>query len=191
MLEPIARIGSSVVVIAQPNIDTDQLIPARFMTTTSSSGLGKSLLFDARHDMVTGRPNAHVLNQVDAAAHQVLVAGANFGCGSSREHAVWALTDFGFRVVLAPQMADIFRANALNNGLLAIDIDDALYWRLAAKPGQAIAVDLDTQTISVEGAAAARFAIDPFARHCLMHGIDRLQFLLGQLPAIELFEQQR
>jgi len=162
------------VVVPHANIDTDQIIPARFLRTTSREGLGKSLFAD-RPEFLRGQEGA------------VLVTGSNFGCGSSREHAPWALLDRGFRAVVSPSIADIFRGNALKNGLLPIELYDPY---LLANPGCEIAIDLGACTVTVDG-RVAKFAIDPFARKCLLSGLDELGYLLSAEPDIAAFEASR
>jgi len=180
--EKVRRFESTTVVLPTENIDTDQIIPARFLTTTTRHGLGEALFADWR-----ARPD-FALNQPQAKGARVLVAGRNFGCGSSREHAVWALADYGFQAVIATEIADIFKRNATKNGLLPIVLDAASHARLAEKSGASVAIDLERQTVSLPGGGEARFALEPFARYCLMEGVDELEFLLAQEPAIQEFE---
>jgi len=186
--EKVRRLESKTVVMATENIDTDQIIPARFLTTTTRHGLGEMLFADWRRD-AQGKPRPDfVLNRPEAQGARVLVAGRNFGCGSSREHAVWALTDFGFRAVIATEIADIFKRNAVKNGLLPIALDPASHARLTAAPGQSVVIDLESQTVALPGGGTAPFALEPFARYCLMEGVDELQFLLTQDAAIREYE---
>ena len=180
----IKRIESRSVVLPTENIDTDQIIPARFLTTTSRLGLGASLFADWR-----ARPD-FVLNQPQAQGAGVLVAGRNFGCGSSREHAVWALTDYGFRAVVATEIADIFKRNAIKNGLVPVVLDAASHARLLAAPGEPVVIDLERLSVALPGGGEARFTLEPFARYCLIEGVDELDFLLRQEPAIREYEQQ-
>ncbi len=191
-MTPFTRLTSRTVVMPQSNIDTDQIIPARFLTTTSSDGLGKSLFADWRYDE-RGTPRADFpLNQPAAAAAQVLVAGENFGCGSSREHAPWALLGHGFRAVVSASIADIFRSNALKNGLLPVTVDPETQAFLLANPGCEVTIDLESQTLACDGGRRrARFPIDPFARHCLLNGTDELGFLLEAEAQIAAFERSR
>lgn len=186
MPEPITTLTSTTLVLPEPNIDTDQIIPARFLTTTERAGIGAGCFADNR----AADPN-HPMNAPDASTRQVLVAGENFGCGSSREHAPWALHDFGFRAVLSTKLADIFRGNALKNGLLAIEIDEALHETLLAAPGSPVTIDVAAQTITMGNHAPKAFDLDPFAKHCLMEGVDQLGFILGQADAITGFETNR
>ena len=171
---PFTTLTGRTVVVPQANIDTDQIIPARFLRTTSRQGLGKSLFAD-RPEFLRGQEGA------------VLVTGANFGCGSSREHAPWALLDHGFRAVVSPSIADIFKGNALKNGLLPIELDDP--W-LLAHPGSELAIDLAACTVTFDG-RVARFAIDPFARRCLLSGLDELGYLVSAEADIAAFEASR
>ncbi|MFN0024227.1 MAG: 3-isopropylmalate dehydratase small subunit [Parvularculaceae bacterium] len=189
--DPIKTLRSRTIVLPQANIDTDQIIPARFLTTTTRAGLGKSLFFDWRYDE-SGRPkNSSPFNGVNTAMHAILVAGPNFGCGSSREHAPWALADFGFRAVISSDIADIFKSNALKNGLLPVAIDAATHQRLIELPGALVTIDLKTMTVTLEDGAIAGFTVEPFARRCLLDGVDPLGALLKHLPAIEAYEARR
>jgi 3-isopropylmalate/(R)-2-methylmalate dehydratase small subunit len=180
------------VVLPVENVDTDQIIPARFLKTTSKVGLGNSLFSDWRYD-AQGQPRPDfALNRPDVSGAQVLVAGNNFGCGSSREHAPWALMDYGFRAVVSTYFADIFRNNALKNGLLPVVVDGDTYAELAAAferdPHSTVIIDLQSQQLTLPGGRAVSFPIDPFARHCLLNGLDQLGFLLGEEAAIAAYE---
>jgi 3-isopropylmalate/(R)-2-methylmalate dehydratase small subunit len=189
-MDPIRIIESRTVVIPRENIDTDQIIPGRFLKVTDKKGLGKALFSDWRYDG-DGKPRADfVLNRPEAQGCTVLVAGDNFGCGSSREHAPWALVDYGIRAVISTRIADIFRNNALKNGLLPIVLDPASHAKLAAAPGANVTIDLGAQTVRLPDGASAPFAIDGFARYCLMNGVDELGFLLGQEEAIAAYESK-
>jgi 3-isopropylmalate/(R)-2-methylmalate dehydratase small subunit len=171
------------------NIDTDQIIPARFLTTTVRDGLGVSLFADWRYD-ADGRPRPDfVLNQPDARGCQVLVAGRNIGCGSSREHAPWALLDYGIRVVVSTEIADIFRSNSLKNGLLPVVVDEATHQWLLANPGVEVEVDLASTELRLPDGRAVKFPIEAFSRYCLMNGIDELGYLLSQDEAITRYER--
>ena len=187
-MEPIRRVTSKTVVMPTENIDTDQIIPARFLVTTSREGLGRSLFADWRYDRAGHPIPEFVLNRPAAAGATILVAGRNFGCGSSREHAVWALHDHGIRAVVSTSLADIFRRNALKNGLLAVVVEPDAHAELLAAPGAEVTVDLESATVSLPGGGRAPFPIEPFARYCLMEGIDELQFLLAQQEAIASHE---
>jgi 3-isopropylmalate/(R)-2-methylmalate dehydratase small subunit len=188
MNEGFTTLTSTYVVLPVDDIDTDQIIPARFLKTTDKQGLGVSLFADWRD-----RPGFPLV-QPDAAGARVLVAGANFGCGSSREHAPWALTGWGLRAIVATSFADIFRQNALKNGLLPVVVDAAFQARLVearkADPSARVAVDLPAQTVGLVGGPRALFDIDPFAKECLVHGVDELGYLLARLPDIERHEAQ-
>ena len=185
---------SRYLVLPRENVDTDQIIPARFLTTTARSGLGAHAFHDWRYD-AAGTPNADfVLNRPDAVGARVLVAGHNFGCGSSREHAVWALQEAGFDAVVSAAFADIFRANALGNGLLPIEVDAATVAALvqaADAESSRVRIDLETQTLTLPDARVASFPIPPFAKHCLLEGLDELEFLLDARDDIERFETAR
>ena len=187
--EALSLIRSRTLVLDVPNIDTDQVIPARFLKGTSRDGLGRALFAGWRYDAVGGPRSDFVLNQPQAAGAQILVTGPNFGCGSSREHAVWALRDFGFRAVVSPSFAEIFEANALKNGLLPVKVGPALHRRLTQAPGTEVVVDLEAQRLTLPDGASEAFPIAAFARRCLLEGIDELQFLLDQHPAIAAFER--
>ena len=190
-MQPIRIIESKTVVLPSTNIDTDQIIPARFLTTTTKEGLGKQLFADWRYDATGASKPDFVLNRPETAGCSVLVAGRNFGCGSSREHAPWALVDFGFRVVISTEIADIFRSNSLKNGLLPIVVVEATHQWLLANPGAQVRVDLEASTLTLPNGAAVKFPIESFARYCLLNGIDELGFLQKQEQAIAKFEQAR
>ncbi len=189
--EPFTALTSQTVVLAKDNIDTDQIIPARFLTTTSREGLGRSAFYDWRYDDQGRARNSSTLNGVDPQTHKVLVAGANFGCGSSREHAPWALYDFGFRAVISSDIADIFTSNALKNGLLPVVVDAKTHQKLLQSPGAAVTIDLQTQTVRLPDGWQTVFEVEPFARRCLLDGVDPLGHLLNQTSAIEAFEDGR
>jgi 3-isopropylmalate/(R)-2-methylmalate dehydratase small subunit len=188
-MEPIKTLTSRTVVLPIENIDTDQIIPARFLKGTTKNGLGEKLFSDWRYDAAGVPKGDFILNRPEAKGAAVLVAGDNFGCGSSREHAPWALYDYGFRAVISTSIADIFRNNALKNGLLPIVVTPALHSALLANPGASVTVSLEDQTVTVEGAGTAKFPIDSFARYCLLNGIDELEFLLSKEEAIAAFEK--
>lgn len=182
-------IVSPTVVLPTEDIDTDQIIPARFLTTTTRAGLGRHLFDGWRFD-ADGKPNPDfVLNQPAAQDCEILVAGRNFGCGSSREHAPWALLDYGFRAVISCEIADIFRSNALKNGLIAIVVDAPAHQWLLRHPGIQVEIDLEQLEVRATG-QVFRFDMDAFARHCLLQGMDQLGYLLDQLPVIRQFEQE-
>jgi len=178
-------------VINSTNVDTDQIIPARFLTTTTKEGLGRQLFADWRY-LADGAPNpGFVLNTPEAQGCRVLVAGRNFGCGSSREHAPWALLDYGLRAVISTEIADIFRSNSLKNGLLPITVDEPTALWLLQHPGVEVDIDLAATTLTLPTGAAVRFPLEAFARHCLLHGVDELGYLRSRLADIERFEAAR
>jgi len=185
-----SRVSSRTLVMPASNIDTDQIIPARFLTTTTREGLGEHLFADWRYAPDGTARTDFALNRVDPGTHRILVAGRNFGCGSSREHAPWALIDYGFRAIVSTEIADIFRTNALKNGLLPILVDEETSRWLMEHPGVEVAIDLDATTLTLPSGASVRFPIEPFARYCLMNGIDELGYLLGREREIAAFEQR-
>ena len=190
-MPPFTHIHSKTLVIASTNIDTDQIIPARFLTTTTKEGLGRQLFADWRY-LSDGAPNPEfVLNREEARGAQVLVAGRNFGCGSSREHAPWALLDYGFRAVISTEIADIFRGNSLKNGLLPIVVDDQSANWLISHPGAEVTIDLKNTQLTLPSGAKVSFPIEPFARHCLLNGVDELGYLQSRLEAIKRYEAAR
>ena len=193
-MNPITSFTSRVVLLPIPNIDTDQIIPARFLKGTDQAGLGDALFADWRYG-ADGEPRPDfVLNQPAAKGAQVLFAGDNFGCGSSREHAPWALVGYGFRAVISTFFADIFRNNSLNNGLLPVTVDAAthraLQQQLQQQPDAAVTIDLASQSLTLPDGRRVQFPIDPFARHCLLNGVDQLGFLLGETTAIGEYESE-
>jgi 3-isopropylmalate/(R)-2-methylmalate dehydratase small subunit len=188
---PVRIIRARSVVLPADDVDTDQIIPARFLTTTRRDGFGSALFADWRFDGA-GQPRpGFALNEPAARGAAVLVAGRNFGCGSSREHAAWALRDYGFRAVVAASFADIFRNNALKNGLLPVAVEGpALAW-LTAHPGVELTIDLEATTLAAPGLEAVAFPVEPFARYRLLNGIDELGYLLSKAGAIDAFERDR
>jgi 3-isopropylmalate/(R)-2-methylmalate dehydratase small subunit len=189
-MEAFTRLTSRTVVLPAANIDTDQIIPARFLTTTTRSGLGERLFADWRYDEQGARHPDFVLNQPAAAGCRILVAGRNFGCGSSREHAAWALIDHGFRAVISTEIADIFRNNALKNGLLPLIVTEPTAAWLLAHPGAEVTIDVEQGTLTLPGGEAVGFPLEPFARHCLLEGVDGLGFLLARTAEIDAFERR-
>ena len=187
-MQPIRTIESRTVVLPVTNVDTDQIIPARFLTTTTREGLGKQAFADWRYDASGAAKPDFVLNKPEAAGCTILVAGRNFGCGSSREHAPWALLDFGLKAVISTEIADIFRNNSLKNGLLPIVVDEGTHGWLMSNPGAQVKIDLESTSITLPNGATAKFPIEGFARYCLMNGVDELGYLLKQAPAIERYE---
>jgi 3-isopropylmalate/(R)-2-methylmalate dehydratase small subunit len=193
-MEPFKTFTSRVVSLPTDNIDTDQIIPARFLKTTDKAGLGENLFADWRYD-AAGQPRPDfALNRPEAYGAQVLLAGDNFGCGSSREHAPWALSGFGFRAVISTSFADIFRNNALKNGLLPIvlnaDTHRKLLEQALIEPGIQVTVDLAAQTLRLPTGATATFPIDTFAKRCLLEGVDELGYLLQREPLISGYERR-
>jgi 3-isopropylmalate/(R)-2-methylmalate dehydratase small subunit len=189
-MEPIKIIRSRTVVMPSTNIDTDQIIPARYLTTTTRDGLGTALFADWRYD-AEGQPKAEfVLNRPEARGCEVLVAGRNIGCGSSREHAPWALLDFGFRAVISTEIADIFRNNSLKNGLLPVIVDESTHQWLLAHPGVEVEIDLEATTLRLPDGRVVTFPVEAFARYCLMNGIDELGYLLSRSQAIADYERR-
>lgn len=172
------------------NIDTDQIIPGQFLTTTERDGLGKFCFYGWRFDENGDERPDNPLHDFDALNQQVLVAGSNFGCGSSREHAPWALLDFGFKAVISSQFADIFRSNSLKNGLLPVTVEDHVVKFLLANPGHRVRIDIVSNTLSVEGCGEFEFPLDPFSAYCLIRGIDQLDFIMENEQDISGYEQQ-
>ena len=195
MAAQFTSLRSRMVVLAKDDVDTDQIIPARFLKVTDKLGLGEKLFSDWRYDEA-GAPRADFpLNRPDAAGCQVLVAGVNFGCGSSREHAPWALCGFGFRAVIARSFADIFRGNALKNGLLPIqveaDVQASLVKARRADAGAEVSIDLEALSLTLPDARVIAFSVDEFARRCLLSGQDELAYLLSHSEAIGKYEAAR
>ncbi len=190
-MEPIKTIRSRTAVLPLENIDTDQIIPARFLRATTREGFGRNLFADWRYDANGASRPDFVLNQPQAQGCTILVAGRNFGCGSSREHAPWALTDYGFRAVISTEFADIFRNNALKNGLVPVLVDEPTSAWLLANPGAEITLDLESMTLFLPNGARVSFPLEPFARYCLMNGVDELGFLLGKTAEIDAYERRR
>ena len=190
-MQPITSIESCTVVLPVDDVDTDQIIPARFLTTITREGLGQHLFHDWRYDS-EGQPKGDfVLNANAAKGCRVLVSGRNFGCGSSREHAPWALLDYGFLAVISSEVADIFRSNALKNGLLPILVDDESHRWLLDHPGTVVRIDVAASTLVLANGRTIEYPIDSFARYCLLEGLDQLGFLLRHEEAIRRFEESR
>ena len=192
-MQAFTKLTGPVLVLEQENIDTDQIIPARFLTATDFDGIGDHLFADWRLD-ANGEPvSGHVLNEPRASLSPILVAGHNFGCGSSREHAPHALLGFGFRVVISSQIADIFRSNSQNVGLLPVVLEADQHARLLEMDGEENTVNLEQCHVSVRTADGEQqswpFSIDPFARHCLLRGLDRFEFLTQAEDAIVAYEE--
>ncbi len=191
-MDKFTAFSSAMVKMGIDNIDTDQIIPARFLKTISKDGLGDSLFCDWRYD-ATGAPKPDfILNTAAAKKSQILLAGDNFGCGSSREHAPWALTQYGFRAVFSTSFADIFKSNSLKNGLLPIVVSRDLQAKLFALPDDAsVSIDLATQSVTLPDGTKAQFAVEPFSKHCLLEGVDELGYIQGHEAQIAAFEASR
>jgi len=185
----VTQIKSKTVVIASSNIDTDQIIPARFLTSTSKAGFGKHLFADWRYDAAGNPKPDFVLNTPAATGARILVAGRNIGCGSSREHAPWALQDYGFQAVVSTEFADIFRTNSLKNGLLPVVVDEQTHAWLLANPGAEISIDVASSTLTLSNGTAVKFPLEGFAKYCLLNGVDELGFLLSKNDAIAAYER--
>ena len=185
----VKTIRSRTVALPAANIDTDQIIPARFLTSTSKAGFGKHLFADWRYDSAGNPKPEFELNKPAATGARILVAGRNIGCGSSREHAPWALLDFGFQAVISTEFADIFRTNCLKNGLLPLVVDDATHAWLLANAGAEVSIDVESTTLTLPDGTAVKFPLEGFARFCLLNGVDELGYLLSQTAAISAYEQ--
>ena len=189
MSEAFKVLTSKTLTLSQANIDTDQIIPARFLTTTTREGLGAHAFHDWRYE-ADGSPKPEaVLNRIDPTEQRILLAGPNFACGSSREHAPWALLDYGFRAVISTEIADIFTSNALKNGFLPIVVDQATWDDLVANPEQVVTIDLEAGEVRRGNHAPVAFSVEPFARQCLLDGVDTLGWLQKSMPAIEQYER--
>lgn len=185
----VTQIRSRTVVIPSSNIDTDQIIPARFLTSTSRAGFGKHLFADWRYDAAGNPKPDFVLNTPTAEGARILVAGRNIGCGSSREHAPWALQDFGFEAVVSTEFADIFRTNCLKNGLLPVLVDESTHAWLLAHPGAELGIDVASTMLTLPDGRAVKFPLEGFAKYCLLNGVDELGFLLSKSDAIAAYER--
>ena len=192
-MEKFNKIISPVVPLPLENVDTDQIIPARFLKSTSREGFGENLFRDWRYNKDGSENTNFVLNNVTTG--EVLVAGKNFGCGSSREHAAWAITDYGFKVVVSSFFADIFKGNALNNGLLPVQVSEDFLQSIFTeneKGNAHVEVDLENQTITLkETGLQESFEISSYKKHCLLNGLDDIDFLLSNKEAIKEFENKR
>lgn len=187
--EPITAVTAAPLLIAKANVDTDQILPARFLTTTTREGMGKLAFYDWRHDEHGEVIEHEALNSAPKARRRIVVAGHNFGCGSSREHAPWALYDYGVRVVLGEQLADIFKTNCRKNGIAAIDITKDIFELICANRSAEISVRLDERQLQIGQLYKGEFDMDELSRTCLMSGDDQLGVLLNALPEIEKFER--
>ncbi len=185
----VRQIRSRTVALPATNIDTDQIIPARFLTSTSKAGFGKHLFADWRYEADGSPKSDFPLNREVARGAAILVAGRNIGCGSSREHAAWALLDFGFQAVISTEFADIFRTNSLKNSLLPVVVDEKTHAWLLAHPGAEVSIDVEHTTLTLSDGTQVKFPLEGFARYCLLNGIDELGFLLSQNAAIKTYEQ--
>ncbi len=194
-MKPFTTFKSRMVPLKVDNIDTDQIIPARFLKTVSKAGLGDQLFYDWRYDEQGRLKPDFILNQPRAQGAAILLAGDNFGCGSSREHAPWALTQFGFRAVISTSFADIFKQNALKNSLLPVlvprEIHAALFAMVERNPDVEVTVDLAARKLVLPDGREVEFPVDEFARHCLLEGVDELGYILKQEAAIAAFEAKR
>jgi 3-isopropylmalate/(R)-2-methylmalate dehydratase small subunit len=188
-MDPIKTLKSRTIVMPRTNIDTDQIIPGRFLTTTTKEGLGEQLFADWRYDAQGTPIPDFVLNLPESQGCRILVAGRNVGCGSSREHAPWALHDWGFRAVVSTEIADIFRNNSLKNGLLPVIVDEGTHAWLIANPGAELTIDLETTTLTLPTGQAVKFPVEAFARYCLLNGIDETGYLLSQEEHIAAYER--
>lgn len=190
-MEKFVPFESSMVVMPIDNIDTDQVIPARFLKKTDMVGWGDLLFNDWRYES-DGTPKPDfVLNQESAKSAKVLLAGDNFGCGSSREHAPWALTQYGFRAILSTSFADIFKSNSLKNSLLPIVVSPEVHQKLLAMPEGSVKVDLASQTLTLPDGTTAEFPVDSFSKQCMLNGVDELGFILQHDAEIKAYEAQR
>ena len=191
-MKPFEKFSSRLVPLPQENVDTDQIIPARFLKTTEKTGLGKSLFCDWRYDESGNPKPGFILNKPEVAGAEILLAGDNFGCGSSREHAPWALADYGFRALISTTFADIFRNNCLKNGILPIIVDKDTHSRLfqliEKDPQVGVTVDLNNQSLLLPGGKAVEFPIDPYSKKCLLEGLDDLGYLLSFSDKIAAYE---
>ncbi|MBH97980.1 MAG: 3-isopropylmalate dehydratase small subunit [Rhodospirillaceae bacterium] len=189
-MEAIKTITSRTVVLPLDDIDTDQIIPARFLRTTVRAGLGKNLFTDWRYNEDGSEIEDFVLNKPESKEAEILVAGRNFGCGSSREHAPWALLDQGFRAVISTEIADIFRNNSLKNGFIPVVITEQTHQWLLANPGAEISLDIEHKYLVLPDGRKEEFPLENFSRYCLLNGIDQLGFLMDNDSAISSYEDR-
>jgi 3-isopropylmalate/(R)-2-methylmalate dehydratase small subunit len=190
-MKAVEVLRSRTVVLPASNIDTDQIIPARFLTTTTRDGLGRSLFADWRYEGQGAMRPDFVLNRPEALGCRILVAGRNFGCGSSREHAPWALLDYGIQAVVSTEIADIFRSNSLKNGFLPVVVDETTSSWLIANPGAEVTIDVASTTLTLPTGVSVKFPLEAFSRYCLLNGVDELGFLLERRSEIEAYERRR
>jgi len=190
-MEKIKTFSARTVNLPNEDVDTDQIIPARFLTRQTIDGIGECLFADWRFD-TSGKPNEDfILNQTESNGAGILVAGNNFGCGSSREHAAWSLVDYGFRAIVSTSFADIFKNNSLKNGLIIIVVDSETHNWLMEHPNSELIVDLENTEIIMENGKTVCFPIDSFARYCLLHGVDQLGYILSHESEINAYENQQ
>ena len=190
-MQKIKKFSARTVNLPNEDIDTDQIIPARFLTRQTTDGIGECLFADWRFDK-SGRPKEDfILNQPESSDAENLVAGNNFGCGSSREHAGWSLMDYGFRAIISTSFADIFQNNSLKNGLITIAVNLETHKWLLEHPATTLIVDLDNTQICLENGKAISFPIDSFAKYCLLNGVDQLSYLLNHGSEISAYENQQ
>lgn len=189
-MEKIIEFSSKTVVLSVNDIDTDQIIPARFLTVTTKDGLGDGLFADWRFDEDGNKVEQFPLNQDKSHGCSILISGSNFGCGSSREHAPWALVDYGFKAILSTSFADIFRNNALKNGLLPLTVSEEFHAMLTENEGIEVTVSLEKMMIHASNGMKEAFDLEPFSRYCLMNGIDQLGFIMNHEEQINAFENK-
>ena len=190
-MKKIKTFSAKTVNLPNEDIDTDQIIPARFLTRQTIDGIGECLFADWRFDK-SGKPNENfILNQAESINAGILVAGNNFGCGSSREHAAWSLLDYGFRAIISSSFADIFQNNSLKNGLITIVVDLETHEWLMEHPATELIVDLENTEIILESGKTVSFPIDSFARYCLLNGVDQLGYILSHESEINAYENQK
>jgi len=190
-MKAVTKIDSKTVVLNISDIDTDQIIPARFLTTTTLDGLGKYLFYDWRYNSDGNANPEFILNDDKITNCHILVAGDNFGCGSSREHAPWALKDFGFQAIISSSIADIFRSNALKNGLIPIEVNDEILNKLLVNPGINLSIDIKTSMLYLPDKQSVKYEIDQFSHHCLLEGINELEFIQSHIGIIKDYEENR
>ncbi len=187
-MNPVTRITARTIVLPLEDVDTDQIIPARYLRTTVREGLGENLFADWRYDKDGSEIDGFVLNEPESKGAGILVAGRNFGCGSSREHAPWALLDHGFHAVISTEIADIFRNNSLKNGFLPVIVDEDTHRWLLANPGIELTLDVEAKELTLPNGNTVNFPIENFSRYCLLNGVDQLGFLMEQADAISAYE---
>jgi 3-isopropylmalate/(R)-2-methylmalate dehydratase small subunit len=189
-MENIIEFKSKTIVLAVNDIDTDQIIPARYLTVTTKEGLGEGLFSDWRFDDIGNKIEDFPLNQAKSEGCTTLIAGSNFGCGSSREHAPWALVDYGFKAIISTSFADIFRNNSLKNGLLPITVSEGFHKMLIENEGIELTISLEKMIIQSTNEMSESFNLEPFSRYCLMNGIDQLGFIMSHEKQINEYENK-